>query len=152
MNTTRQFCTFIVEGMFFGVPVLEVQEVLRHQQMTPVPLAPEMVRGLINLRGQIVTAIDMRSRLGLPASSSGEPPMNVIIRNEDGVPVSLLVDDIGDVLTVEDTLADTPPETLRGPARELVRTVYKLPGRLMLELNSGAAVSLPTSDLHGRNN
>lgn len=143
MNNTRQFCTFTLDGMLFGIPVLEVQEVLRHQQMTGVPLAPEMVRGLINLRGQIVTAIDMRSRLHLPASSSGESPMNVIIRTEDGVPVSLLVDDIGDVLTAEDSLAEMPPETLRGPTRELVRAVYKLPGRLMLELNCVAAICVP---------
>ena len=76
-----------------------MQEVIRHQAMTRVPLAPKLIGGLINLRGQIVTAIDLRLRLGLPERRPGQLPMNVVVRSEDGA-VSLLVDEIGDVLEV----------------------------------------------------
>src|ERR1700760_3596719 len=95
-----QYATFVVEDLFFGIDVLRVQEVLRYQQMTRIPLAPAVAGGLINLRGQIVTAIDMRCRLGLRPRSSEALPMNIVVRTEDG-PVSLLVDEIGDVVEVD---------------------------------------------------
>src|SRR3954470_2572371 len=98
-QTSGQFSTFFVADLFFGVDVLRVQEVLRFQQMTRVPQAPEVIEGLINLRGQIVPAIDMRRRLGLPPRTGGQVPTNVVIRTDDGA-VSLLVDEIGDVLDV----------------------------------------------------
>ena len=78
MSEPLQFCTFYVDGLFFGVDVLKVQEVLTEQDMTPVPLASNEVEGLINLRGQIVTAIDLRRRLKLSDRTDGEPPMNVV--------------------------------------------------------------------------
>ena len=77
---SQQFCTFLLEGYLFGVPVPQVQEVIRFQPMTPVPLAPQEVRGMINLRGQIVLAIDLRRRLSLADRSEGELPMNVVVR------------------------------------------------------------------------
>src|SRR3546814_6326109 len=80
-STSSLHCTFRVAGLDFGVAVEDVQEVLRHQEMTPVPRPPEAVRGLINLRGQIVIALDLRLRLGLPARAADERPMNVIVRN-----------------------------------------------------------------------
>ena len=86
--------------LFFGVDVLRVQEVLRFQPMTRVPQAPDVIEGLINLRGQIVTAIDMRRRLKLAARRGDQAPMNMVVRTEDGA-VSLLVDEIGDVLDVD---------------------------------------------------
>src|SRR5579875_3258105 len=94
---TRQFATFFVDGLFFGVDVLDVQEVLRYQEMTSVPLAPEVITGLINLRGQIVTALDLRRRLNLKPRADEDEPMNAVIRTKDGV-VSFLVDEIGDVV------------------------------------------------------
>lgn len=134
MTNTRQFCTFYLDGHFFGVPVEQVQEVIRYLDMTRVPLVPDVVRGLINLRGQIVTAIDLRRCLGMPDRAGVELPMNVVVRTDDG-PVSLLVDQIGDVLEVEQDTCEAPPETLQGPVRSLVRGVYKLAGQLLLELN-----------------
>src|SRR5579863_8804310 len=89
VRTSGQFATFFVADLFFGVDVLRVQEVLRFQQMTPVPLAPDVIEGLINLRGQIVTAIDMRRRLRLPPRAGEKTPMNMVVRSEDGA-VSLL--------------------------------------------------------------
>src|SRR5208337_5246018 len=93
-ETSGQFSTFFVADLFFGVDVLRVQEVLRFQQMTHVPKALEVIEGLINLRGQIVTAIDMRKRLGLPPRAGDKSPMNMVVRTADGA-VSLLVDEIG---------------------------------------------------------
>lgn len=126
----QQFCTFYLDGLFFGIEVEKVQEVIRHQTMTRVPLAPALIGGLINLRGQIVTAIDLRLRLGLPERQPDELPMNVVARSEDGA-VSLLVDEIGDVVEVSEEAFEPPPDTLQGEARQLVRGVYKLKQRLL---------------------
>jgi purine-binding chemotaxis protein CheW len=130
----RQYCTFFLDGRYFGIDVLKVQEVIRYQEMTRVPLAPPVVRGLINLRGQIVTAIDLRRRLELPDRPEGELPVNVVVYTDDGA-ISLLVDEIGDVLRVPEKTFEQPPETLRGTARELIRGAYKLDDRLLLVLD-----------------
>jgi purine-binding chemotaxis protein CheW len=139
MSKTRQFCTFFLEDQFFGVPVQQVQEVIRYQEMTRVPLVPAVIRGLINLRGQIVMALDLRRRFGMPDRPDSQFPMNVVVRTEDGA-VSFLVDEIGDVLEVEEQTFERPPETLQGPAQTLVRGVYKLQERLMLVLDTERAV------------
>lgn len=140
-QTSGEFATFFVGGMFFGVDVLHVQEVLCFQPMTPVPQAPQAIEGLINLRGQIVTAIDMRRRLGLAPGASGHVPMNIVVRTADGA-VSLLVDEIGDVLNMEAANYERPPENLDPAARELIRGVYKLKDRLMLALDEERTVDL----------
>ena len=145
MDQKQQYSTFWVAGLYFGVPVRGVQEVLRYQEMTSVPLSPETVQGLINLRGQIVTAIDMRRRLGLPEREEGSLPMNVVLA-EAGSGVSLLVDEIGDVLEVEEADFEQPPETLENRVRELIRGVYKLEGRLLLELDTERTVSQDASE------
>src|SRR6186997_1450615 len=126
MAQTRQLCTFLLDRLLFGVDVVRVQEVIRYQEMTRVPLAHPVVRGLINLRGQIVTAIDLRRRLGYADRSSDQPPVNVVVHVDDGA-MSLLVDDVGDVVTVSDELFERPPATLTGPGRELILGTYKLP-------------------------
>jgi purine-binding chemotaxis protein CheW len=141
---TKQFATFHLHGLFLGVDVLKVQEVIRYQEMTPVPIAPPMIRGLINLRGQIITAIDLRRRLDLPDRSGDQLPMNVVIRTDDGG-VSLLVDEIGDVVEVNESLFETVPETLSGSARDLLEGVYKLDGRLLLILDTERTANLPAS-------
>jgi purine-binding chemotaxis protein CheW len=143
MPAVRHLCTFFLDDLYFGVEVHKVQEVLLYQEMTRVPLAPSVVRGLINLRGHIVTAIDMRRRFDLPPLPPEKRPMNVVIRTSDG-PVSLLVDEIGDVLEVDADSYERPPEILRGPARELIQGAYKLDGRLLLTLNSDRAASVRT--------
>src|SRR5205085_1160144 len=108
-------------------------------EMTRVPLASKVVQGLINLRGQIVTALDMRRRLDLSERPEGELPMNVVVRTDDG-PMSLLVDEIGDVLEVDEKAYERPPETLQGVARELICGAYKLKDRLLLVLDTEKAV------------
>jgi len=150
-QASGQFSTFFVSDLFFGVDVLRVQEVLRFQPMTRVPQAPEVIEGLINLRGQIVTAIDMRRRLRLAPRSGDQAPMNMVVRTEDGA-VSLLVDEIGDVLDVEASTYERPPESLDPAARELIRGVYKLKDRLLLVLDAERTVELGGSqtDLEGQ--
>src|ERR1700733_196029 len=125
MNQPRQLCTFYLRDLMFGVEVEKVQEVIRYQEMTKIPLSPSVIAGLINLRGQIVTAVDLRHQLDLAPRKSGELPMNVVIRREDG-PISLLVDEIGDVVEVEEQLFEHAPDTLDGRKREFIRGVYKL--------------------------
>jgi purine-binding chemotaxis protein CheW len=141
MSSTQQFCTFFLDGHIFGVQVEQVREVILYQEMTRVPLVPPVVRGLINLRGQIITAVDLRRRLGMSDLPKGLLPMNIVVRTEDGA-VSLLVDEIGDVIEVQDETFESPPETLQGPTREVVRGVHKLPDRLLLVLNIDRAVDL----------
>lgn len=145
-KNSAQFSTFFVADLFFGVDVLCVQEVLRYQQMTRVPQAPDVIEGLINLRGQIVTAIDMRRRLGLPVRPGEQTPMNVVIRTADGA-VSLLVDEIGDVVDVDEATYERPPENLDPAAQELIRGVYKLKDRLLLVLNAERTVDLTVERL-----
>ncbi|MFO1077150.1 MAG: chemotaxis protein CheW [Planctomycetota bacterium] len=131
---STQYCTFHLADLYMGVEVRHVQEVLRYQRMRRVPLASEIVEGLINLRGQIVTAIDLRRRVGLPERPADCEPTNVIVRDADGV-VSLLVDEIGDVLDVDEDRVEEPPSTIPGPAGELIRGVYKLESQLLLLLD-----------------
>jgi purine-binding chemotaxis protein CheW len=140
-STSGQFSTFFVADLFFGVDVLHVQEVLRSQHMTPVPRAPGVIEGLINLRGQIVTAIDMRRRLLLPPNAAGLASMNIVVRTADGA-VSLLVDEIGDVVDMDSSNYERPPDNLAPAAKELIRGVYKLKDRLLLVLDEERAVDL----------
>ena len=141
MAGKKQFSTFVVDRLLCGVEVEKVQEVIRYQEMTRVPLAPPVVKGLINLRGQIVTAIDLRRRLGLRERATTDLPMNVVIRHDDGA-VSLLVDEIGDVLEVEEEAFELPPGTLLGEARELIRGVYKLRDLLLIVLDTDKILNL----------
>ena len=141
MSEARQYCTFYLGNDYFGVDVRQVQEVLRYQKQTRVPLAPKLIRGLINLRGQIVTAMDLRCRLGLGESDHETPPMNVVVRTAEGA-VSLLVDQIGDVVEGREDDFEPPPETVTGDVRELIIGTYKLPDRLLLILDTEKIVNL----------
>lgn len=140
--TAKQFCTFELAHLTFGIEVDRVQEVIRTLPMTVVPLANDVVRGLINLRGQIVTALDLRRRLSLEPRPDDELPMNIVVRTSTGE-LSLLVDAIGDVVDVDEATFEGPPETLDGVARELIVGAYKLEGKLLLVLDTDRAVQLP---------
>jgi purine-binding chemotaxis protein CheW len=137
----KQLATFYAGNRYLGIDVTRVQEVIRSQPITRAPLAAREIRGLINLRGQIVLAFDLRRRLGLPVRDDGAPPMNVVLRTPNGL-VSLLVDRIGEVLDVDTDLFEQPPETLQGQARELIRGAYKLDGALLLELDTDRALDV----------
>ena len=141
MTSTRQFCTFLLGDFYMGIDVRKVQEVLRYQQMTRVPLAPDVVRGLINLRGQIVMAIELRRRLQLPDRPDDQLPVNVIVHTDEGA-VSFLVDELCDVLEIDDSTLQSPPDTLDGIARDLIVGVLMLDERMLLILETDRLADL----------
>ena len=138
-SATEQLATFWLDGDLYGVEVEHVQEVLRSQNLTRVPLAPAAVAGLINLRGQVVTAIELRERLGLTPRPEGTDAVVIVVRLH-GEAVSLLVDSIADVVDVDVRDFESPPDTMDGRARELIRGAYKLDGQLLLALDVNRAV------------
>jgi purine-binding chemotaxis protein CheW len=135
-----QLCTFYVDDLCFGIEVTRVQEVIRFLEATYVPLAPDVIGGLINLRGQIVTAIDLRRMLNVSVASDSPPPMNIVVRN-GGEVLSLLVDRIGDVIDASRTNFELPPETLDARSKALIDGVYKLEQGLVLAMNLDAAIN-----------
>ena len=138
--TSGQLATFRLDGDLYGIEVQHVQEVLKTQVLTRVPLAPTAVAGLINLRGQVVTAIELREQLGRPPRPAGTDAVVIVVRLH-GEAVSLLVDSIADVVDVDAADFEAPPDTLEGQARELIRGAYKLEGKLLLALDVQKAVS-----------
>lgn len=138
MVTTQQFCTFSLKEQLFGIPVQQVQEVIRYQQTTRVPLVASVIRGLINLRGQIVMAVDLGRRLGMKERNFDTEPVNIVVRTQEG-PVSLLVDSIGDVVEVEEKTFEAPPQTLSENMRQLITGVHKLESGLMHVLDTEKA-------------
>lgn len=144
----RQLVTFKTGEYSFGIDVLEVQEVLRHQHMTPVPLATSEVRGLINLRGHIVTAVGMRERLGLDSALDVREQMNLIVSLKDGA-ASLVVDSVGDVITLEPERYRPRPSTLAAPLREMVTGVYQLDKGLLLHIDAEAACKVCEEEARG---
>lgn len=124
------------------MPVETVQEVLREQELTRVPLASKEVSGLINLRGQIVITVDLRERMGLPRREEGDEMTNVVVRTSGETVTSLLVDRIGDVLEPDLDRFEAPPDTVTGRVRELVTRVCKLDRELMLVLDTDKAVDV----------
>jgi len=135
------YATFLVAGHYLGVDVLEVQEVLSAQRLTPVPLAPDVVEGLINLRGQIVPGLDLRRVLKLPPSEPGQDRFSVVARGLHGL-VSLQVDEIGDVMDLDVSGFEPPPDNVDPAIRSLLRGVYKLKDRLLLVLDTARATGI----------
>lgn len=141
---STQLCTFRLANLMLGIPVGSVQEVLRNQPMTRVPRAHAVVAGLMNLRGQIVTAIDLWCRLGLEAAPSSEW-MNVIVRTPDSI-ASLMVDDIADVVEVDAANYEKPPTTLRESVRPFISGVYKRPAGLLLVLDTERVLDIDRAE------
>jgi purine-binding chemotaxis protein CheW len=128
--------TFTIGEHLCAVPAAQVQEVLMGQPRTPTPGAPPAIAGLINLRGQVVSALDLRLRMGinLAGREDQDASMSVVVRSSDEV-WSLLVDRIGDVIEVSEKQFELPPDTLTGNMRELIKGAYKLDGQLLLVLD-----------------
>lgn len=145
MTATQQFCTFFLKDQLFGIPVEQVQEVIQYQNMTTVPLVSEVIRGLINLRGQIVMAVDLRRRLRIDELPAGRLPVNVVVRTQEG-PISLLVDSIGDVVEVDEKTFEDPPQTLESNMRLFIIGVHKLEGRLLHALDTDQVCQIPAAD------
>ena len=136
-----QQSTFHVGKYLFGVDVSLVQEIVRLQTITPVPLSGKDIAGLINLRGEVLTAVDLRARLGLPAPESKRDPINVVIR-VDEEPVSLLVDEIGGVQEVSQVPFEATPTTVDAHVRHLLLGAYTLPDRLLLSLDARKVLAM----------
>jgi purine-binding chemotaxis protein CheW len=133
-DVPREFVTMTVAGQLFGIPVLTVQDVLGEQRITCVPLALPEVAGTLNLRGRIVTAIDMRRRLRLPPREQGAPAMNVVV-DRGGELYSLIVDSVGEVLSLPAEQFERNPSTLEATWREVSVGVYRLENGLMVVLD-----------------
>lgn len=135
MSGGRQLSSFVVHDLLFGIDVQEVQEAIRHLEITRVPLSPPMIAGLLNLRGQIITAIDLRVCLRFPGRSPSQLPVNLILRTSEGL-LSLLVDEIAAVVEPGQDSLEPAPSTLRAPLKDFIRETYKMPGRLLLILDT----------------
>ena len=149
LNDDQQYCTFLLERLLFGVQVDRVQEVLRPQPITRVPMAPSGASGLLNLRGQIVTAIDLRSRLDLPRAEDEDALMNVVIRTGVDSVVSLQVDSIDEIVTVNESTFERAPDTLDRNVRQLITGAYKLDNTLLLCLDVDKVVGLVSEKKEG---
>lgn len=136
-----QYVTFILDDALYGIEVSQVREVLRGQETTNVPMSPDAVKGLVNLRGQVVTLVDLRKQLKLPPRPEEEPAMLVVVE-VGGESVALLVDEIGDVRQVSESDFENPPETLSTEMRELIVGAYKLQDQLLLALDVDRAVAV----------
>jgi len=134
MSANHRYSTFFLNGICFGVPIEQVQEVLEHQEITPVPLSPPALPGIINLRGQILTTINLKARLNLSESGASETPMMMVVRTGEG-PMNLVVDKIGPVLDVDASLFEPPTETLKPH-------VCKLEENLLLVLDTEKVIQL----------
>ncbi len=133
-NEQHEFVSVTVAGQLFGVPVLQVQDVLGPQRITRIPLAPKEVAGSLNLRGRIVTAIDLRTRLRLPRLPEGEIGMSVVV-DHGGELYSIIVDAVGEVLSLDPETAERNPPTLDPTWREVSGGIYRLEHTLLVVLN-----------------
>jgi len=133
-GTAGEFVTFTIAGQLFGVPVLAVQDVLRPQAITHIPMAPPEILGSLNLRGRIVTVVDTRHRLGLPKAETNEPPMSIVVPHRDDL-FSLAVDRVGEVLNPDPQSFEPNPPTLDPAWREVANGIYRLKDELLVVID-----------------
>jgi purine-binding chemotaxis protein CheW len=138
-TTTAEFVTVTVDGQMFGIPVLSVQDVLGPQKITKIPLSPPEIAGVLNLRGRIVTAIDLRRRLRLAGRPEGERGMSVVVEHK-GEPYSLIVDSVGEVMALPESAFERNPPTLSARWREISGGIYRLDGNLLVVLEVDKAL------------
>ncbi len=143
---TQGLVSVRVGPQLFGVPVLQVQDVINQTRIDLVPLAPPEVAGSLNLRGRIVTAVDLRPRLRLPARAEGEAFMCVIVEH-GGELYALLVDDVGDVLWLSADVWEPVPVTLPAAWGGLCSGLYRLQDELLLALTIPEVLTLGPSQL-----
>jgi len=143
VNLEKQYCTFFVNGLLLGIESTQVKEIVFESCVIEVPLAPRTVAGLINHRGEIVTAIDMRRQLEFPDDEKSQSSTTIFVRCKEEV-FGLVVDGIGDVLSVSSQDFESPPESLRGVAKEMIIGAYKLPDRLLLPLDLDKIGRIPS--------
>ena len=130
----EQLVTMIVDNQLFGVPILQVQDIVEASKITPVPLAPSAIAGVLNLRGRIVTVIDLRKILGNNEEVPWESQMGVTVEHRGDL-YTLLVDAIGDVRTLSKRDFDTAPSTMDEKVRQLCSGIFRLRGNLLVVLD-----------------
>jgi len=140
MSRSGSYATFYIGNLFFGIPIAIGVEVTKGQEVTPVPLGPKEVAGFFNLRGHIVTAIDMRVRLGLQANTEGSDKVSIFFQDQDAL-FALMVDRVGDFTRVTEATYEETPGNLDANARELIVGVHKLADKLLLILDTQKIVS-----------
>ena len=140
MSMKKQYCTFCIDEHIFGVDVSYVQEVLRKQAISKVPLASNAINGLINLRGQIITSLNFRQRFGMSANDEVISPMTVVLLTDGGT-VSVVVDKVGDVIEVETKDLEPTPPHLDSRVRSIVENVYWHEGRFLLFIDVNKTVA-----------
>ena len=138
---TRQYLTIFLGKKVFGIPILQVQDVLASQKLTRIPLAPKAIAGVLNLRGRIVTAINLRVRLEEEVFSGPALEMSVVVEH-GGALFSLIVDNVGEVLTLSDESMEDLPVTLDKFWRDIANGVYQLDGRIMIILDIDKVLDL----------
>jgi len=142
---TEEFVTFTIAGQLFGIPVLQIQDVLSSYQITPVPLAPPEITGSLNLRGRVVTAMDLRLRLGLSARAKEAESMSIVAENE-GELYSLMVDSVGEVLALSQSEYERNPPTLDAKFRTFSDGIYRLDKQLLVVLDVNRLLDYEQSD------
>jgi purine-binding chemotaxis protein CheW len=147
-ESPKKYCTFIVEDHYFGIDVNRVQELIPPQVIRPIPQSPPVVRGLINLRGRIVTAIDLRVALGFRTRANIDESVNVIVYAE-GEKISLLVDQIGEVVEFSDGQCESPPETVARSFNRMLDAIFTLEDRLLLILNVDKVIAADGINTNG---
>ena len=143
-TASSDFVTMRVGGQMIGLPVLSVQHILAQQTLTKIPLAPPEVAGSLILRGRIVTAIDMRKRLGLDPRPEEERSMSVVVEHQ-GELYSLIIDAIGDVLNLPDNRFEHAPGTLDRKWLSVCTGVYRLDPELLVVLEVAGILDFASS-------
>lgn len=144
-DETEEFVTFTIAGQLFGIPVLQVQDVLSSYQITPIPLAPPEIVGSLNLRGRVVTAIDVRLRLGLAARPKEAESMSIVAENQ-GELYSLMVDSVGEVLALSQSEYERNLPTLDAKFRAFSDGIYRLDKQLLVVLDVNRLLDYDRSD------
>ncbi|MCD8563036.1 MAG: chemotaxis protein CheW [Alphaproteobacteria bacterium] len=132
---SSDFLTIMIGDQTFGIPVLQVQDVLGEQKVTKIPLAPPEVAGSLNLRGRIVTAINVRKRLGLPENDNKSGKQMSVVVEHDNEFYSLIIDRVGDVLSLTDDTFEKNPSTLDPLWREISSGIYRLSDKLLIVMD-----------------
>jgi purine-binding chemotaxis protein CheW len=133
-DSVIEYVTVLLGGQLFGLPISRVQDVFMPERLTRVPLARPEIAGVLNLRGRIVTAIDMRCRLGLPKLNEKRPPMAVGIECK-GESYGLLIDAVGEVLKLDDNAREPNPVNLDSRLAQISAGVHRLDGQLLVILD-----------------
>jgi purine-binding chemotaxis protein CheW len=131
---STEYVTAMIGGQLFGLPISRVQDVFKPDRLTTVPLAQPEIAGILNMRGRIVTVIDMRLRLGVPLRQGDKPSMAIGIECR-GESYGLLIDDIGEVMRLPDSMRESNPVNLDGRLARLSSGIYRLDSQLLVVLD-----------------